>query len=265
MALPVVILGDSHVRYMSAAQRQKLFARRKIAVREVGGATAVGMRNPNAMTNAIGQFQDFLKRKKKKSIIVIHLGEVDCGYVIWYRADKYNETVAHQLDQSVAAYFEFVDGLLAQGFKHIVITGATLPTITDGEQAGEVVKLRSAIRTTQRERTDLTITYNARLKEQAERRHLPYTDITASVVDPETGLVKQTLRSPDREDHHMNVPLAGALWACRLNECFETYDQLNSPVDEFAPPPASFVKKLVASCRFYLAWLKKCLTGRMIV
>src|SRR5699024_6294695 len=125
--------------------------------------------NPNAKTNAIGRFRTWIADKSRNSIIIMHLGEVDCGFVIWYRASKYGEPVENQLRQSIDAYFEFVDELIADGFQNIIVTGATLPTIADDDQVGEVVMQRSAIEATQSERTELTHVYNSRLKDSADQ------------------------------------------------------------------------------------------------
>ena len=152
---PVLFLGDSHTQYFSWAIRHHLFAPRQVQGKEVGGATAVGMRNPNSLTDAIGIFRAFMADKNRDAIVVTHMGEVDCGYVIWYRAGKYGDSTTHQLEESIAAYFEFVDELRGQGFHRFVITGATLPTINDTDQIGDVIEKRKGISATMRERTDL--------------------------------------------------------------------------------------------------------------
>jgi len=211
--LPVYYLGDSHVRYFKRAAKLGLLAPHELSGVEVGGATAVGMRNPNAKTNALGRFRDWIRDKPRTATVVFHLGEVDCGYVIWYRADKHHEPVELQMKNSVDAYFEFIDELRDLGFRRIIITGATLPTITDRDQVGEVVVKRSSITATQKERTELTLRYNDSLRRGAAARHLPYVDIDQDVLDPATGVVDERMRNPNPEDHHMNGPVAAVLWA----------------------------------------------------
>ena len=100
---PIHYLGDSHVRYFRRAAQQGLLAPGELTGLEVGGATAVGMRNPNAKTNAIGRYRDWISDKSRDAVVVTHLGEVDCGFVIWYRAAKYDERVQAQARQSVDA------------------------------------------------------------------------------------------------------------------------------------------------------------------
>lgn len=167
--LPLYYLGDSHIRYLKKAAKIGILAPHEVSGVEVGGATAVGMRNPNAKTNALGRYREWIRDKPREAIVVFHLGEVDCGYVIWYRAEKYDEPVEVQMMHSVEAYFEFIDELRDMGFHRIIITGATLPTITDDDQIGEVVIKRSAITATQKQRTELTLRYNEELCTRAEQ------------------------------------------------------------------------------------------------
>ena len=241
---PVLFLGDSHVKYFRVAAEHHLFAPRRMEGREVGGATAVGMRNPNAMTNALGKFRDFMRDRDTRSIVVMQLGEVDCGYVIWYRAQKYDDSVESQLEESIATYFAYLDDLRSSGFTRIVVTGATLPTITDSDQEGEVVVKRSGIKATQRERTDLTFRYNARLKAEAERRGLLYTEVTDDVLDPDTRLVRSAFRNRTPTDHHMHYPLAAAVWAARLNACLDRLDPLAASVRTLRAVAPSFATGL---------------------
>src|SRR5699024_6250798 len=99
--LPVFYLGDSHVRYFKKAARHGLLSPHEVSGCEVGGATAVGMRNPNAKTNALGRFREWIRDKPRESVVIFHLGEVDCGFVIWYRSAKYREPVETQMMSSV--------------------------------------------------------------------------------------------------------------------------------------------------------------------
>lgn len=224
----VFYLGDSHVRYLKKAARMGLLAPHAVSGVEVGGATAVGMRNPNAKTNAIGKFRARVSRQPRESVVVMHLGEVDCGFVIWHRAEKYGEPIDAQMASSLDAYFEFVDELLNLGFRKIIITGATLPTITDEDQSGDVVLKRSSVRVSQLERTNLTLRYNEQLNARATERELPYVDISADVIDPATGVVRSRMRNRNPEDHHMDGRLAAAYWARRLQ----------GPISQLNPSPS---------------------------
>lgn len=210
------VVGDSHARALKHAVRQGLVSR-PCKVTAVGGATAVGLRHPNSQTNALNIFKEALFPVKPGTTPVIQLGEVDCGFVIWYRAAKYGESIESQLNQSIEAYFKFVDELLAGGYPSVVITGAILPTIGDGQEWGEIARIRREVTTTLRERTDLTLEYNEMLRKEAKLRRLPFIEITDKIMDKERRIVSDYFRHPDPLNHHLDPGKAGLLWATELN------------------------------------------------
>jgi hypothetical protein len=214
---PLVFLGDSHVTYFVHAAKRGQFGARRHGARAVAGATAVGLRNPQAKTNALQIFSDYLRKWPPESVVIVHLGEVDCGFVIWYRNQKYRDGIERQLDDSIAAYFSFVDDAIARGYRNVVITGATVPTIQDDQDWGEVAHARREVTASLAQRTALTFRYNARLKEQAEARGLPFVDISSEIVDAETGVVKPAFRNANPLDHHLDRERAAERWADRLN------------------------------------------------
>jgi hypothetical protein len=147
---------------------------------------------------------------------IIHLGEVDCGFVIWYRARAYGEDVQAQMTQSICAYFNFVDELIEAGYGTVVITGASMPTIRDGQRFGEVANKRREITASLLERTNLTIAYNLQLAAEAAKRDIPFIDIGQLVRDPRSGVVADEYRNPDPTDHHLHPVMTARLWAEQL-------------------------------------------------
>lgn len=181
----------------------------------VRGATAVGMRNPNSATNALQTFQDAVHSKPDN--VIVQLGEVDCGFVIWYRAKKYNESIDLQLKQSVEAYRSFALGLVKSGM-NVVLTGAVLPTIRGGQSWGDVANLRREVDVPLLERTRLTLAYNEQIKSVAREIGAAYTDITAETINRETGTVDDYYRCEDPTDHHLDHEKTGRLWAAKIND-----------------------------------------------
>jgi hypothetical protein len=212
----ILFLGDSHIGYFRRAVQELGFLPRQDQFCEVGGATAVGMRNPNSATNALQIFRGFLQHKSRQATVVLQLGEVDCGFVIWYRAKKYNEAIQDQLRESIAAYLAFVFELQYAGFQNIVITGATLPTIRDGQDWGDVANKRRDVTASLKQRTRLTLDYNEVLRSKSRDFGLHYLDITADIIDPVTGTVRHDYLNPDPRDHHLDYGAAGRLWADKL-------------------------------------------------
>jgi hypothetical protein len=212
-----LVFGDSHIEPFRWASANGLINRPCDFI-EVAGATAVGLRNPNSATNALRIYAQLLLPPQSGVIPVMQLGEVDCGFVIWWRAIKLGESPQAQLEASVAAHTTFVDRLLTEGYRSVVLTGATLPTILDGQNWGEVANKRRDVTASLVQRTQLTVAYNRRLREAAERRGLPYIDIGPSVIDPATGVIASHYRNRNPINHHLHSERAGKLWATALNE-----------------------------------------------
>lgn len=209
-------VGDSHVQSFEIAAALGLL-RHPARFLIVPGATAVGLRNPESQTQALAQFRQGLLPARPGVVPVIQLGEVDCGFVMWWRAQTHGECLEAQLQASLAAYTGFVDSLLEVGYSHLVLTGAVLPTIRDGQQWGRVARARHAVTASQRDRTDLTIRYNQALAAMAAERGILYTDISAHVLDPETGLLADPFRNTTPGDHHLHPIKAAHLWAAAIN------------------------------------------------
>jgi len=214
MPSTLTFVGDSHIQYFSEAARKGYFLPRRSLFCEVGGATAVGMTNPMTLTNAVNKYREMLATLARPSIVVVQLGEVDCGFVIWYRAEKYGETIATQMRKSIASYRQFVEELLLLGHTPI-ITGATLPTLRDTD-TGAVAAMRKEISATQIERTRLTLEYNEQLAKAALELGVVYLDVTRHMLDAETGVIRETYRNADPQDHHLDLQSATETWAKEL-------------------------------------------------
>ncbi|MBK3732414.1 hypothetical protein GAY29_04710 [Azospirillum brasilense] len=209
-------IGDSHVQSFEVAATLRLLNRPARCL-PVPGATSVGLRNPESQTHAVALFKEALLPAQADAIPVIQLGEVDCGFVIWWRAQRHGDCVERQLEDSVAACAAFVDDLLEGGYPTLVLTGAVLPTICDGETRGKVARARHEVTATLRQRTELTHRYNALLRNEAAARGLPFIDITPCITDPDSGLVAEAFRSPNPGDHHLHPIRAAEVWAEALN------------------------------------------------
>jgi hypothetical protein len=103
----VLVLGDSHSKVFNRKRLRKGFRRSFFTVCAVGGATVSGFQNPRSKTQALPVFRATLKLTSAKTVIVL-LGEVDAGFVIWYRAEKHNETVSEMLEQAIHNYQQFL-------------------------------------------------------------------------------------------------------------------------------------------------------------
>lgn len=214
-------LGDSHLEALQLASELRLLYSDKDEFCIVPGATAVGLRNPNSLTDALNIYRNALAKQERDAHVLLHLGEVDCGFVIWWRAMKYGETVNRQLKESLLAYTNFVLDVRGLGFEKICVTGASLPTIRDGVDFGEVANKRAEISVDLKSRTKLTLEYNAALKTFASRSSFHYFDISAAVLDRSQGVVSDYFRNCSAADHHLDKSKVVGIWALTCNRFLE--------------------------------------------
>jgi hypothetical protein len=149
---------------------------------------------------------------------VFLLGEVDCGFVIWLRAERQSIPIERSFEESLRAYTDFLAELKANGHDSLIVCAVPPPTIGDGIPLGEVASIRRPVRATQRERTELTIHYNSRLHLWCEETGMYFVDWFADVVEPASTLVADRFLNPDPLDHHLDSSAFAEILAPHLRE-----------------------------------------------
>jgi hypothetical protein len=194
----ILVLGDSHSPVFDHPLFQEKFPDLNFNVLTVVGATASGLENPNSTTQTYPIFKKAIKQTGAKHVIVM-LGEVDTGFVIWYRAQKYQESVAAMMDKAIASYSQFLAELKTH-FEVLCIS-APLPTIQDGNDWGDVANARREVTASQVERTALTLEFNRVMQQfcgQNGIRYLMLDDVSLG----EHGILKAELLNSDYSNHH---------------------------------------------------------------
>jgi hypothetical protein len=214
----VLVLGDSHSRVFHSRILRSSLKRHFFNVLNIGGATASGLDNPMSKTKAYSLFSSALQQTKANKVILM-LGEVDTGYVIWYRAKKYNEEVGSMLERTVTTYQGFVEKVAHSGFSPVCVSTA-LPTIKDTAPRGEVAKARAIITASQKERTELTLEFNRQVARFCEELGAAFIDLDPQSLGPD-GLVKPELLNPDPSNHHYHRPAHARLLAPHLVRLLE--------------------------------------------
>lgn len=213
----LIVLGDSHLDALKLAADLGLLISDENEFCIVPGATAVGLRNPNSITDAINIFRDTLVHKDTSSYVLTHLGEVDCGFVIWWRAHKYGDPVYKQFKESLTAYQNFIEEISSGGYTKVCITAASLPTIRDGIDLGSVANKRSEIKVSLYDRTQLTLEYNSALREFANRSSVLFFDISNALLNKRENVVSDFFRNNDPTDHHLDKTKVCGIWALECN------------------------------------------------
>ena len=216
----IIVFGDSHTRVFNYINEKRLMPDVEFNVVTVGGATAQGACNPNSRTNALAKFKEKLAFEKKHDGVMVMLGEVDCGFVIWYRKEKYNTSVEEQLNNSLTKLFQFIDNEIRKQYatEEITVIGAILPTLFDDRKivGNYVANLRNQVKTSIRDRSDLTLMYNDILKNESNKRGYKYIDIVQETMDPNTMLVDKQYLHENENNHHLSEAKTAVLWKERI-------------------------------------------------
>lgn len=201
--------GDSHTHLFEYIQQHRLMSRTIIRAVKVGGATARGIANSNSSTQSLRIFQRYIQFVNKKHYILFMLGEIDCGYLAWYRADKYATSIDHQLLESITNYQSYLLKLLDRGYSNLIICSAPLPAILDKENWGDIAEetlpsiQRQQVKASHRNRTDLTFHYNQLLREFCYEYNIQFLDLEKRTLNLTTKLIDDCYRQDNPSDNHL--------------------------------------------------------------
>ncbi len=197
------VFGDSHAQAFRDVQRLGGLQHTWFDVVSVVGATALGLANPNSRTNALAVFREALARVLPSDPVLFMLGEVDCGYLIWERAQRRGTTPEHELASSLAAYTAFLEPVVRERGGNVWVVVVPPPTVFDYRVWGGLGTNRSSVQASLRERSILTRSYNQQLREWVKAHGCHLIDYEEDVTDPETQLVVEHVRHPDPLNHHL--------------------------------------------------------------
>lgn len=214
----ILVLGDSHCGVFEYCFDRGLLTPHWLNCEIVAGATAYGLNVDTSATQGWQKFDSALRRFADCDVVVIMLGECDCSFALWKKAEQLNLDPASLIDHSLAGIRRLVrrirDESSSPGRK-IVLAGAILPTVSDSAAWRQENQLRREITASQVERTQLVLAFNEKLKRLAGELDLAYFDLTAQTLDSATGLVDEHFAA-SAEDHHLSHPASALLWSASL-------------------------------------------------
>ncbi len=212
-------LGDSHLRVFYYIKQQQMLSKTSLRLKRVVASSAMGLPNFDSKTNARRIFEAFIASDvSPRDSLMFLLGEVDCGYVIWSRAQQHQLSVENQFERSLKHYQDFVLQVNERGYHNLILASVPLPTLRDGQDWGEVGDQRRNITATLRERTDLTFQYNQRLRQFGQQHGFQYLDFAQDLLNPETNLLDDRFRDPNPLDHHLDSVTLAPVVIRRLSE-----------------------------------------------
>lgn len=196
----VLCFGDSNVLLVRDLGLPKVW----IQGFEVGGATASGRKNPNNKLAAHPRFSERMDRGRPWQNVMYMLGGVDCSFSIWYYVDEEGVGVEEEYQRAVDGYTLLLEQSLARGFARVIVVSAPLSTIPDNvTNFHRRLGKRSQVSASQIERTQLTLRFNAEMKQRCERIGAIYVDVSTETLDPDTGVVAARFVRTSHANHHV--------------------------------------------------------------
>jgi hypothetical protein len=214
----VLVIGDSHAKIFHHYSFLCRLPRSHFHVTAKGGATASGLATPKSVTQAYQIFRKALD-EIPRNLVIVQLGEVDTGYVIWYRARKHQASVQDMFDLAIKTYSDFLLEIAATD--RVMVISAPLPTITDDNDWGEVADLRKEVTTSQKQRTDLTLLFNRRMEEFCRDHGIGYLNLDGACLS-EDGIVHPYYMHANAMDHHYHAGRYARLLCKRIDSYFKT-------------------------------------------
>jgi hypothetical protein len=213
----LVCVGDSHAEIFYKT-RNRYASLKNTLVLSVAGATNMGIKNPHSKTKARPKIDAFLEKNLNKSdTLVFLMGEVDCGFVIWYRKEKYNDTLESQFNESINNYFDLILSYKDK-CNSIIVCDVPPPTIGDNlKNKGNVANKRLGIKATQLERTKLSMRYNKMISEFCEKNGFKYLKYMDGLLN-ENGVVDAKYMNHDPSNHHLNNDKFSIVLGKKLNK-----------------------------------------------
>ncbi|MCU1486935.1 MAG: hypothetical protein JWN67_3681 [Actinomycetia bacterium] len=209
-------LGDSHAEIFIAIAADGLLRDTDLDVTVVSGATALGLSNPNSRTQALVIFERKLRRLPRHGTVLLSLGEVDCGFLLWYQDERGIASTDEGFERSLANYTAFLAESLRRGFSLIVMS-VPQPSIEDYATWAETTNVRREVHADLDARVAVTRRYNERLRVWCRENGVPMLDFEDDVLDEDSRL-RPEYRSSDLEDHHYDQTTFSHLVAAKLVE-----------------------------------------------
>ena len=217
----ILVLGDSHsevFRFIDTEDKDYFFP----YICTVAGATAQGAVNMNSKTNALRVFNEVIQKYgKKTNKLIVMLGEVDCGFLIWVRAKRFGISVDEQIELSINNLFSFLTRIISTSHNNfdksdIILAGSILPVIEDNTALEHLNGARAEADISVKIRTEKNLEYNEKLKRRWMNEGYHYIDITYHTKG-EDGLIDKFYTRTDSDlygdlDHHLDSLKTNTLW-----------------------------------------------------
>lgn len=216
----VECFGDSHVKVFRRLNWSGYANDYRFRTLSIMGATAYGLGKLDSKTQSRQIFMKKLRQIPEVDYVLLMLGEIDAGFLVWYLALKKGVDERKLLMRSVENYVEFIRDVRLLN-KNVIVCSVPLPTLRDGVSIPDYMAERREISVDQRSRTSMTLMFNNQMREECKSLGVRYLSLDENSLDAETGVVIESLINTKNLDHHYSespfVHIIGRKWDCEFS------------------------------------------------
>lgn len=194
----IMVIGDSHTEVFEGyIGKDYIFEQVRCH-----GATARGAISPITKTDSLKIFRNGLATKEANRVI-IELGEVDCGYLLWMKNKQTGEPLLDLMNESIDRLIKFVEEEVYQYFgpEDVIMMSVIPPIVEDMTDKRFLDGNRGGVNPSLAERRSLTRMWNKRLARECSARGWKNLNINPKITTGEE--VIQQFRNPNPWDHHL--------------------------------------------------------------
>ncbi len=182
----VHVIGDSH----SKTFRRKL----PFVVHHIGAATAHNLKKKDNSTKSNEKLFDACDKIRKKDVVVLLFGEIDCRIHAYYqfRKNEERQTISQILDMTISNYGEVIGQIRDLGMSPCICSVAP-STAVDNEYNFPFYASPEV-------RCEITRAFNGKLEEFCRDKGFVYLDVYTKVCDENGVILPEYLA----DDIHLN-------------------------------------------------------------
>jgi hypothetical protein len=204
----IMFIGDSHTNIFTNKNIKNALRGKTSTVLSVNGATARGIQNPDSKTNARKLFIRLLTLANRKSPIIIGLGEVDCGFLVWYKSKRNKTSAQSELIKSIENYKRFLLRIkIKMGFNNLIVYNVVLPSVKKYDPIIYKWSPRKNIHIGIKKRTGITQHFNKEIKKFCNMNNIKFIDLDKYLLNKKTGIINEKFVNKKTNDHHLNPEL----------------------------------------------------------
>jgi hypothetical protein len=146
--------------------------------------------------------------------VIINLGEVDFGFVIFYRHEKNKIPIEQSIKKTINYYFNFINKISKN--KDVLCISCPLPFMQNNDFRETDYNLRSKIKANLNTRIKLSVLFNKEMQRKCNEIGVNYLNLDSEILNKDGYVKKELIKK--KKDHHYNYDVYSGIIKNRLKE-----------------------------------------------